>query len=86
MLAVVPRICLTVFNFTQPSLLEVTVKYIGQAEPDASHGKGLIGAWALVFLGLAVSTPSPKTHCREIASSYYYRLPTPSINTKCHGS
>lgn len=68
MLAVVPRICLTVFNFTQPSLLEVTVKYIGQPDPDTSHGKGLIGAWALVFLGLAVGTPSPITHCREIAS------------------
>lgn len=68
MLAVVPRICLTVFNFTQPSLLEVTVKYIGQDDPDTSHGKGLIGAWALVFLGLAVSTPPPMTHCREIAS------------------
>ncbi|KAI6762485.1 hypothetical protein HG530_008465 [Fusarium avenaceum] len=55
MRAVVPRICLTVFNFTQPSLLEVTVKYISQADPDTSHGKGLIGAWALVFLGLAVT-------------------------------
>ncbi|KAF5671237.1 ABC transporter [Fusarium heterosporum] len=54
-LAVVPRLCLTVFNFTQPFLVEATVKYIGQPSSSASYANGLIGAWALVFIGLAVT-------------------------------
>lgn len=59
MLAVVPRLCLTVFNFTQPFLVEVTVKFISQPDSNPSYSNGLIGAWALVFLGLAVSFPHP---------------------------
>lgn len=50
-----PRLALTAFTFAQPFLVNTTVTYIGQTKADEAHGKALIGAWALVFLGLAVS-------------------------------
>ncbi|KAH8682050.1 ABC transporter [Xylariales sp. PMI_506] len=52
----VPRLFKTLFSFLQPFLINATVTYVGQANPDPNYGKGLIGAWALVFLGVAVST------------------------------
>ncbi|KAI0886932.1 ABC transporter [Annulohypoxylon maeteangense] len=54
--AVVPRLCLTAFTFAQPFLVDTTVTFVGQENPDSNYGKGLIGAWALVYLGVAVST------------------------------
>ncbi|KAI1858524.1 uncharacterized protein JN550_012571 [Neoarthrinium moseri] len=53
--AVIPRLCKTAFSFTQPFLIDTTVSYVGETQPDANYGKGLIGAWALVFLGMATS-------------------------------
>ncbi|KAF4833996.1 ABC transporter atnG [Colletotrichum tropicale] len=52
---VIPRLCLSVFTFAQPFLINTTVSFVGQERPDANFGKGLIGAWALVYLGIAVS-------------------------------
>ena len=49
-----PRLCKSVFFFAQPMLINVTVSYVGETSPDASYGRALIGAWALVFLGIAV--------------------------------
>lgn len=46
---------MTAFTFAQPFLINTTVTFVGQATPDANYGRGLIGAWALVYLGLAVS-------------------------------
>ncbi|KAI0160936.1 ABC transporter [Hypoxylon sp. FL1284] len=53
--AVIPRLCLTGFTFAQPFLVNATVTFVGQESPDVNYGKGLIGAWALVYLGIAVS-------------------------------
>ncbi|KAF5525068.1 ABC transporter atnG [Colletotrichum aenigma] len=50
---VIPRLCLSVFTFAQPFLINTTVSFVGQEKPDANFGKGLIGAWALVYLGIA---------------------------------
>lgn len=34
--------------------------YVSETEPDTDYGKGLIGAWGLVFVGVAVSSlPNP---------------------------
>lgn len=38
----------------QPLLINQTVSYVGLQKPNQSDGKGLIGAWALVFIGIAV--------------------------------
>ncbi|EQB45580.1 ABC transporter [Colletotrichum gloeosporioides Cg-14] len=45
----------SMFTFAQPFLINTTVSFVGQEKPDNNFGKGLIGAWALVYLGIAVS-------------------------------
>ncbi|KAK1456469.1 ABC transporter [Colletotrichum melonis] len=57
-----PRLCLTVFTFTQPFLINTTVAYVAQISPDANYGRRLIGAWALVYLGIAVNTSVYQYH------------------------
>jgi ATP-binding cassette subfamily C (CFTR/MRP) protein 1 len=58
LLPIIPRLCLIGFTFCQPLLLNRTLDFLGQREqsdtPDI--GNGLIGAYAIVYLGLAVST------------------------------
>ncbi|KAK6427646.1 hypothetical protein LTR95_015955, partial [Oleoguttula sp. CCFEE 5521] len=52
---VFPRLALTAFTFLQPSLITTTVNYISVPQSDKTYGRSLIGAWALVYVGLAVS-------------------------------
>lgn len=52
--AIPPRLCRSVFYLAQPLLINTTVSYVGDASADISFGRALIGAWALVFLGIAV--------------------------------
>ncbi|KAK6438978.1 hypothetical protein LTR95_004823 [Oleoguttula sp. CCFEE 5521] len=52
---VFPRLALTAFTFLQPSLITTTVNYISVPQSDKTYGPALIAAWALVYLGLAVS-------------------------------
>ncbi|KAL0931143.1 ABC transporter [Colletotrichum truncatum] len=59
---VIPRLCLTVFTFAQPFLINATVAYVSKENPDVSYGRGLIGAWALVYLGIAVSNSVYQYH------------------------
>lgn len=51
----IPRLCITAFTFTQPFLINTTLMYIGQDPRERDSGKGLIGAWLLVYLGIAIS-------------------------------
>lgn len=57
-LPIIPRVCLIGFTFCQPLLLDRTLDFLAQRDqsdtPDI--GNGLIGAYAIVYLGLAVST------------------------------
>ncbi|KAI0157335.1 ABC transporter [Xylariaceae sp. FL1272] len=53
---IVPRLSLTAFTFSQPLLINTTVTFVGYTNPDANYGKSLIGAWALVSLGIAASS------------------------------
>ncbi|KGO43779.1 ABC transporter, integral membrane type 1 [Penicillium expansum] len=55
--AIPPRLAYSCFNFAQPFLITATVNYIGgssSSQPKV-YGTGLIGAYILVYLGLAVS-------------------------------
>ncbi|CAG8907277.1 unnamed protein product [Penicillium egyptiacum] len=55
--AIPPRLAYSCFTFAQPFLITATVNYIGGSpgsEPKI-YGTGLIGAYILVYLGLAVS-------------------------------
>lgn len=56
-LAVVPpRTCLTAFNFCQPFLINRAVSYAEQSNSpqNTNIGYGLIGAYVLVYVGIAV--------------------------------
>jgi ATP-binding cassette, subfamily C (CFTR/MRP), member 1 len=57
--AIIPRLALTAFTFCQPFLVNSSVSYVG-TEPEERqkyYGEALVGAFALVYLGIAVSTP-----------------------------
>jgi hypothetical protein len=58
LLAIVfPRLCFIGFTFCQPFLISATLAWAERDSDadDMSQGYGLIGAWFLVFVGLAVS-------------------------------
>lgn len=58
--AIIPRLCYTGFSFAQPFLIHNIVDTIGNETRLSTDGVvgGLIGATALVYLGLAVSLPN----------------------------
>lgn len=66
---VMPRLCLTAFTFCQPFLLNSTVSLVEQSNPNRNYGKGLIGAWALVFLGIAVCIQTSNSSGTLISNS-----------------
>lgn len=53
--AVLPRLCLTGFTFAQPFMINTLTNWIQETDAPESSGKWMIGAYALVYLGLAVS-------------------------------
>ncbi|CAG9989646.1 unnamed protein product [Clonostachys byssicola] len=54
---VFPRLCYIGFTFAQPFLISATLSWSEHPEgsDDADEGYGLIGAWFLVYVGIAVS-------------------------------
>ncbi|RDW69977.1 hypothetical protein BP5796_08374 [Coleophoma crateriformis] len=56
LVGVVPRICLIGLKFSQPLLIHRIVAYVGQpgAQNDQSIGYGLLGATALIYLGIGI--------------------------------
>lgn len=54
-LPVIPRLILIAFKFSQPFLVERVTEYIGNQNAADDVGYGLIGAYGLVYTGLAVS-------------------------------
>ncbi|TEA11376.1 ABC transporter ecdL [Colletotrichum sidae] len=65
---IIPRLCITVFTFAQPFLVDTTVTFVSQESPDTNYGRGLIGAWALAYLGLAVSNSIFMYHSLRFAT------------------
>lgn len=57
LIPVIPRLFLIGFKFSQPFLVERVTDYLTQpeGENDAAIGYSLIGAYGLVYIGLAVS-------------------------------
>jgi hypothetical protein len=59
LVAIPPRLALTGFKFAQPFLLQRVVAYVGAANSsplDAEVARGLVGATAVIYVGIAVST------------------------------
>ncbi|OAA55691.1 ABC transporter, transmembrane domain, type 1 [Cordyceps fumosorosea ARSEF 2679] len=53
---VIPRLCVSLFTFLQPFLLDAVLSWLTKAERDStSHGYGLIGATFFVYFGIAAS-------------------------------
>ncbi|KAI1838945.1 hypothetical protein DTO027I6_3367 [Penicillium roqueforti] len=53
-----PRLALIGFSIAQPFLVGKTVTFLEQTESSMNIGYGLIGATAIVFIGIAVTTAS----------------------------
>lgn len=53
---VLPRLFVSGFTFCQPFLINATVSWVENPDASLDSGKALIGAYALVYLGLAIST------------------------------
>lgn len=52
-----PRLCVTVFTFCQPFLINATVNFMATTTttPESKkYGQALVGGYALVYLGLTV--------------------------------
>jgi hypothetical protein len=54
-----PRLCLIGVNYAQPFLVNRVVTFLGQPDTSTSRGvaSGLIAAYAIVYMGIAVSRP-----------------------------
>lgn len=57
MAIILPRLCLVAFNVTQPYLIADTIQFIQNSKGSQfdAKGYGLIGAFAFVYVGAAVS-------------------------------
>ncbi|KAJ6007677.1 hypothetical protein N7540_011653 [Penicillium herquei] len=67
---VVPRLFLAVFTFCQPFLINATVNYMNEdiTAETKQRGQGLIGAYVLVYLGIAVSNSVYKRQLNRFGS------------------
>ena len=56
---VIPRICLVALKLVQPFLIQDAIKFINNTRVASSNttGYGLIAAYGLVYLGIAVLIP-----------------------------
>lgn len=55
--AVIPRLASTAFTFSQPFLITASINYMEDPGQDVNpdFGKGIIGAYVLLYIGIAVS-------------------------------
>lgn len=49
-----PRLCLTGITFTQPFMIDTLTNWIQDEKSSGSSGNGMIGAYGLIYLGIAV--------------------------------
>lgn len=54
--SIFPRICSIGFKFSQPFLIATLIDYLDSPLKEAGVGNGLIGAYALAYSGVAIST------------------------------
>lgn len=81
---IIPRLCVTAFTFSLPFLISSTVTFIAKSDSisDDNYGRGLIGAWALVCVGLAVSALyHAGEKGRKPIAKIRYRVPSTNIRT-----
>jgi ATP-binding cassette subfamily C (CFTR/MRP) protein 1 len=54
--SIFPRLCSIGFKFSQPFLIGSMIAYLDSPDRETSEGNGLIGAYALAYTGVAIST------------------------------
>ena len=67
--AFVPRVGLMGLSLAQPYLVNAAINYIDDPNLAKSYGYGLIGAYALTYIGIAVGPPvgsAHKTQCPRL--------------------
>jgi ATP-binding cassette subfamily C (CFTR/MRP) protein 1 len=52
--AIIPRLILSALKFAQPFMITKVIRFVGDKGVPDDFGRGLIGAYALVYLGMAV--------------------------------
>ena len=57
LMPVLPRLAVMAFIYCQPLLVTRFLNYL-ESDEDTNIGHGLIGAYAIVYFGIAVSCPS----------------------------
>ncbi|RYP12551.1 hypothetical protein DL765_007253 [Monosporascus sp. GIB2] len=55
LLAIIPRLILSALKFAQPFMITKLIRFVGDKGVPDDFGRGLIGAYALVYLGMAAS-------------------------------
>lgn len=88
---VFPRLVFAAFTFCQPLLISATLEWAesdGDSD-DMSRGYGLIGAWFLVYVGIAVG-PTLQTHQYRISltldiAGIDWAVPAPDFPRHHHG-
>lgn len=68
--AVIPRILLAGFTFCQPFLIAATINYITEppTPENKRYGQALVGAYAIVYSGLAASTAAYYRQASRLAT------------------
>lgn len=54
--AVIPRLMLTGFTFAQPFMINDLINFVGDSDAPRVNAYAMIGAYGLVYLGIAAST------------------------------
>jgi ATP-binding cassette subfamily C (CFTR/MRP) protein 1 len=57
---VFPRLCLIGFSYAQPFLISAAIEFIAKPAnaQNKNNGYGLIAGAAIIYLGIAASTPT----------------------------
>jgi hypothetical protein len=84
--AVIPRICLIGFTFSQPFLINRIIKLVEEPETIQSinAGYGLIGATVFIYVGMGVRLPSKSSLAGF--TNHSDRLQERNISTECFAS
>ncbi|KAB8258546.1 ABC transporter [Aspergillus pseudonomiae] len=73
---IIPRLCVIAFSFTQPFLINTTLQVMDGSQPSTDVSRGLIGAWALVYLGIANFRFVTRVRGALITTIYHHTLQT----------
>ncbi|KAL4796747.1 hypothetical protein BDV19DRAFT_387940 [Aspergillus venezuelensis] len=80
--AVIPRLCLIGFTFCQPFLINATISWVGNQNAAEDSGKALIGAFALVYCGMAARSPSFSLYTIRLRGSLITLIHNQTVHTR----